>query len=74
MTMLRLRWELISRGLTQTRVSLDTGIPQVTLNKIVNGKPATGEQARVLGEYFGCESLFETVCPAIPEVPEDVSR
>lgn len=46
-------------GITQYRLSKDTGISQMTISKIVRGKQAiTAETALRLGRYFGTSPQF----------------
>jgi len=46
-------------GITQYRLSRDTGISQMTISKIVRGKQAiTAETALRLGRYFGTSPQF----------------
>jgi hypothetical protein len=55
-----LRAELRRQKLTQYRVSVDTGIKQPSLSRLINGGSLKAETAGVLLEYLGFELIRKT--------------
>ena len=50
-----LRNEISRQKLTQYRISIDTGIKQPTLSRLMNGGSLKAETAAVLLDYLGYE-------------------
>ncbi len=50
-----IRKQIEKSGLSRYRISLDTGVDQATLSRLMQGKTITVETADILCRYFGLE-------------------
>jgi transcriptional regulator with XRE-family HTH domain len=50
-----IRKQIKKSGLSRYRISLDTGVDQATLSRLMQGKTITVETADILLKYFGLE-------------------